>query len=334
MFTKANKKAARLRLALVGPAKSGKTHTMLAIAKHLGKRIAVIDTEHGSASKYADLFDFSTTLLPTFHPKNYVDAINEAASQGFDLLGIDSLSHAWNGSGGCLELVDRATACSKSANSFTAWAQVTPHHHALIEAILQAPMHIIATMRAKTEYVVEKNKKTGKSVPRKVGLAPVQRDGIEYEFDVVGQLDDGTLTVTDTRCPALRGAVVPFAGEQVARTLREWLGEVPAPPIPAAPPVPGLEERLRIFDAKLAAEGLCKPGECMAAVLREVAAHKLPTDWRGLDQAQAPFLTRFVVAQAKAFQKVRRQAKANGNGKHAATALDAEDYLDPGALDG
>lgn len=243
-FRKATKKQARLRLALIGPSGSGKTYTALTIATHLGGRIAVIDTERGSASKYADLFSFDVQELSTFHPQRYIEAITEAQAAGYDVLVIDSLSHAWMGKDGALELVDRAAKRNPSGNSFAAWRDVTPLHNALVNAMLAARLHIIVTLRSKMEYVQERDDK-GKTVIRKVGLQPVQRDGLEYEFDVVGDLDqDNTLVVTKTRCSALTGAVSPKPGRELASTLDAWLqgepveDEGPEPPKPAVIPPP------------------------------------------------------------------------------------------------
>lgn len=222
-FSKASKKKSKLRMALVGPSGSGKTYTALAIATHLGQRVAVIDTERGSASKYADLFAFDVLDLETFAPQQYVDALHAAASAGYDVVVVDSLSHAWIGQGGALEQVDNIARRSQSKNSFGAWREVTPQHNAMVDAIVRAPLHVVVTMRAKTEYVLEKDDR-GKTVPRKVGIQPVQRDGLEYEFDVVGDLDENnSLIVGKTRCPALAGKVFARAGKDIASHLTAWL---------------------------------------------------------------------------------------------------------------
>jgi hypothetical protein len=231
-FSKATKTQSRLRLALVGPSGSGKTYTALTIAQHLGKRVAVIDTERGSASKYADIFTFDVLNLDTFSPLTYVDAIKAAESAGYDVLVIDSLSHAWMGKEGALEQVDNAAKRSSSHNSYTAWRDVTPMHNALIDAMLQSKCHIIGTMRSKTEYVIEEDER-GKKVPRKVGMAPVQRDGLEYEFDVVGDMDlDNNFLVSKTRCPALAGKVIKKPGKPLADTLAAWLSDGAKPQEP------------------------------------------------------------------------------------------------------
>ena len=240
VFKKATKETAKLRLALAGPSGAGKTFTALTLATHLaqGGRIAVIDTERGSASKYADLFTFDTLDLSSFHPKTYIEAIEAAAAAGYAVLIIDSLSHAWMGKDGALELVDRAAKRSQSGNSFGAWREVTPLHNALVDALVSAPLHLIATLRSKQDYVQEKNERTGRTEIRKVGLAPVQRDGLEYEFDVFGEMSapDNTLVVSKSRCPALSGAVVEKPGQSVAATLLHWLTDgAPALSAPAAP---------------------------------------------------------------------------------------------------
>ncbi|MDQ3813244.1 MAG: ATP-binding protein [Armatimonadota bacterium] len=223
-FQKATKKSARLRMALIGVAGSGKTFTALNIAQHLGGPVALIDTERGSASKYSDVFEFDVLELETFSPQTYIDAIKAAEEAGYNVLIIDSLSHAWTGKEGALDQVTRVTKRSQSGNTFAAWRDVTPMHNMMVDTIIGARLHIIATMRAKTEYVQEKNDKTGKISVRKVGMAPIQRDGLEYEFDVVADLDqDNNLIVGKTRCPAIAGAVFPKAGRDVAQKLTTWL---------------------------------------------------------------------------------------------------------------
>jgi hypothetical protein len=221
-----------LRLALCGPAGSGKTYTLLSLATELGGPIAYVDTEHGSASKYADLFAFDVIEPDEFDPRKLVEFIGEAAKAGYRSICIDSLSHYWMGKGGELEMVDNVAKRSQSGNSFAAWKNVTPHHNALVDTIIAAPLHVLVSMRTKTEWVIEEvgNKK----VPRKVGLAPVMRDGIEFEFDVCGDLDqDNTLTVSKSRCPDLAGKVINRPGKAMAQVLNKWLAGAPAEQAPA-----------------------------------------------------------------------------------------------------
>jgi hypothetical protein len=245
MFQKATKSQSRGRVALVGASGSGKTYTGLTTATALadGGKVAVIDTERGSASKYADIFDFDVVNLEDFSPHTYISAIQEAESLGYAVILIDSLTHAWSGSGGALEMVDKAAARARTPNSFAAWREVTPVHNALVDTMLRSKCHIIVTMRTKTEWVLEENERTKKKEPRKIGMAPIQRDGMEYEFDVVGDMDaDNRLLITKTRCPALARAVIDRPTKEFGETLLAWLSdgaavvEQPATPKPAPQP--------------------------------------------------------------------------------------------------
>lgn len=218
-----------LRVGLVGPSGSGKTYTALAIATALGyERIGVLDTENRSARRYARTFPrrFQSLELSHFSPRDYIEAIHAAEAAGIEVLIIDSLSHAWMGRGGVLEMVDqsaRRQSRGGSQGNFNGWREVTPEHNRLVDALVQAKLHLIVTMRVKTEYVVEKSD-GGKSVPRKIGLAPVQRDGLEYEFDVVGDLSpEHDLAITKSRCPAIADLVVARPGAELAESLRAWL---------------------------------------------------------------------------------------------------------------
>lgn len=224
LFKKATKTQSKLRMALYGVSGSGKTYSALSIASGLGGKVAVIDTERGSASKYANRFDFAVLdMQPPFAPANYVQAIKAAESEGYDIIIIDSLTHAWSGTGGALEMVDNAAKRSQSQNTYVAWRDVTPQHNALIDAIIQSKCHIIATMRSKSEYVLEPDQR-GKMMPKKKGMAPIQRDGMEYEFDLVAEMSaDNEMIVQKSRCEALTGAVISKPNGQVSDALCKWL---------------------------------------------------------------------------------------------------------------
>lgn len=252
IFHKAVKTEAKLRLAIAGPSGSGKTYTALSIGAALanGGRVAVLDTEHGSASKYADLFDFDVlNESAPFHPDKVTGAIQAAAGAGYDVLILDSMSHFWNGPGGMTDIVEDISRRMRNPNSFAAWKDGTPIQQRMIESIVAAPLHIIATIRSKQDYIlVEKN---GKQQPQKVGMAPIQRDGFEYEFDVFMDMDnDNTGIIAKTRCPALTNGVFKKPGADIAAILSEWLtGEpaqevkpqsAPVKPQAATPPVDAL----------------------------------------------------------------------------------------------
>ena len=225
---RATKEQARGRIGLVGPAGSGKTYTLLVIATELARpdgKIVVIDTEHKSSAKYSDLFEFDVLhLAEDYDPERYVKAIKYCEQQGYDVIGIDGLSHAWTGTGGALQQVDDATVRSRG-NQFAGWRVVTPKHNALVEAMLQSDAHIIATMRSKTDYVVEINDK-GKAVPKKVGMAPVQREGMDYEFDIVFDIDtEHRAIVSKTRCAALTDKIFAKLSTENAKIIRDWLSD-------------------------------------------------------------------------------------------------------------
>jgi len=231
-FHRAVKYDAKLRFAICGPSGSGKTYTLLTLATELGGPVALVDTERGSASKYADIFDFDVLELSAYDPTRLIEIIDEVAKKNYRVLCIDSLSHFWIGKDGELDKVDRAARRMQTPNSFAAWKEVTPLHNALIDKIISAPLHILASMRAKTEWIIDRDERTGKTTPRKVGLAPVMRDGIEYEFDVCGDMDqENTLVITKSRCPKLAGGVFPKPGKELAGLLKDWLGGVPLEPV-------------------------------------------------------------------------------------------------------
>ena len=224
MFQKAERKKARLRLALCGPAGSGKTYSALQIAKGLGGRIALIDTEHESGSLYADLCEFDTaSLTPPYTPDKYRSAITAAEAAGYSVLIIDSFSHAWAGEGGLLDMHDKAAAATRSGNSFTAWREITPQHNALVEALLGARLHVIATLRTKTAYDLVDDG-NGKKKPVKIGLAPIQREGVDYEFTTVIDLsiDGHVATATKDRTRLFDGKhFVPSI--ETGQALMNWL---------------------------------------------------------------------------------------------------------------
>lgn len=224
---KAVKYGSKMRLALYGPSGSGKTYSALSIATAMAgdKRVAVIDTERGSASKYADIFDFDVIELDKFHPNAFIEAIALIVkAKEYSVLIIDSISHEWEGKGGSLEL---------AGHNFANWAKVTPLHNSFVDEMLSAPLHVIATMRAKEEYSMDKEPdkdgKNTKSVVTKKGMEPIQRKGVQYEFDIIGSLDmDNSMTIEKTRCSSLQGLMFQFAGHDFVEITQTWLdGELP-----------------------------------------------------------------------------------------------------------
>ncbi len=244
-FQKATRTQLRARVALDGPSGAGKTWTALEWATVLaaGGTVAVIDTERGSAALYSDRFDFDVVAMePPYEPARLVELLKTAQAHGYAAVVVDSLSHFWEGEGGTLDMVDAASAKAKG-NTFAGWKAGTPALRHLIDTMLGLDAHLVATMRSKTEWVLETDQR-GKQVPRRVGMAPVMRAGVEYEFTLVGDMDhDHQILVTKSRCSSLDGELVAAgrAGEAAER-FRSWLDDGEAQADPAA--VSGLVERM------------------------------------------------------------------------------------------
>ena len=185
-FEKAKRSKCKIKVSIAGASGSGKTYSALCVAKGMVSnlnKVAVIDTENGSSHLYSHLGDFSVlTLGAPYSPEAYIMAINEAIKNGYECIIIDSLSHEWQGPGGIIDIHGQM-----EGNSFTNWNKVTPRHNALIQKIVNAPVHVIATLRSKTEYIMQQ--KNGKSIPEKIGLKSIQRDDCEYEFTVAFELN-------------------------------------------------------------------------------------------------------------------------------------------------
>lgn len=253
-FQKAIKERLKARVALEGPTGAGKTWTALEWATVLadGGDVAVIDTEHRSASYYADKYNFDTLHWPApYDPVQLAKTVNDAGSD-YAVIVIDSLTHFWNGEGGTLDMVDNYAQRNKG-NQFGGWKTATPAFRYLIDSVLASPCHVVCTMRSKMEHVQEK--KGDRTVIRKVGMAPEMRNGIEYEFTVVGELDtDHHLAITKSRCDLIADKVAqPHRAGELAQVFAGWLdtGAEPVEP-PATAPARPVREPAAAADDRLA----------------------------------------------------------------------------------
>lgn len=224
-FQKATKRQLPARIALAGPTGSGKTYSaMVEMAPAFGDRAVLIDTEHGKGALYGDLREYDHYRFdPPYDPSRLIEVLKAADAEGYDLVVVDSLSHFWEGEGGTIDIAD-AAGQRASGNSFAGWKVATPALRHLIDTMLELRAHLIVTMRSKMEYVLETNER-GKQVPRKVGMAPVMRQGVEYEFDLVADIDlDHRITVSKSRCPLLADQMVqPNRAKEMAETFIGWL---------------------------------------------------------------------------------------------------------------
>jgi hypothetical protein len=219
-LVRAARNRCKIKMALQGPSGSGKTYSALLAAYGITgdwSKIAVLDTENGSAHLYCDLGPYWViNMNPPFTPEDYIEAIDKAEVFGIECLIIDSISAEWSGQGGVLDIHSNIP-----GNSFTAWAKVTPRHNAFMQAILQSNMHVIATMRSKTDYVI--TEKNGKQVPEKVGLKAVQRDDSEYEFTIVMELTQRHIAmVTKDRTGLFRNRPEMTITAEVGKAIAEW----------------------------------------------------------------------------------------------------------------
>lgn len=234
---KARRSATKLRLLLTGPSGSGKTYGGLLVAKGLGsKRTIVIDTEQGSSDLYDRLHDFDVIdVAPPFTPEAYIEAIDAAEAAGADCIIIDSISHEWNGKGGCLELVDEIARAKFKGNTWSAWSELTPRHRAFIDRMLRSSAHIIATGRAKTETAQVDDHGRKKVV--KLGMKLESRDGAEYEFTTVLDLvHDGHFAVASKDRTGIFSADPKPITVETGKAFADWLAGGTASPVvlPAA----------------------------------------------------------------------------------------------------
>lgn len=225
-FKKATRQAVKLKIGMQGPSGSGKTLGALALAKALAPagKVAVIDTENGSASLYGDRYEFDTLSLGApYTSARYADAIDAAVEAGYEVIILDSISHQWMGEGGILSRKEALDA-RPGSNSYTNWASFTKEHETFKAKLLNCPAHLIATVRAKQDYVIEQNER-GKSTPRKVGMAPVQRDGMEYEFSIVFELQmDHRAAVSKDRTGLFNdGTPIDLTDRKVGARINDWL---------------------------------------------------------------------------------------------------------------
>lgn len=234
MMRKAQRRKSKLRLGISGPAGSGKTFSSLLMAYGITgdwDKICLIDTENGSGDLYAgynqdgiEIGEFNIiSLSAPYTPEKYTAAIKDCEVNGIECIVIDSLSHAWSGEGGLLDKKGQIETSGKpGVNSWTAWRDITPMHNRLVESILSSKCHVIATLRAKMDYVQEKDG-SGKTVIRKVGMNPIQRDGMEYEFTIFMDINqDHNASASKDRTSLFDGKVWR-PGVDTGRQLLDWL---------------------------------------------------------------------------------------------------------------
>ena len=238
----AERRQAKIKMGLQAPSGAGKTYSALLLAYGLindWSKIAVIDTENHSADLYAHLGNYKVLALEQpFSPERYIQAIEVCEKAGMEAIIIDSISHEWEGVGGILDIHG-----AMMGNSFTNWAKVTPRHNAFVQKLLQSSSHIIATIRSKQDYVL--SEKNGKMVPEKIGLKGVTREGLDYEFTIVLELDlKHQATATKDRTQLFMDKPSFIITPDTGKTIKAWC-ESGAAPTPAATSVEELRDMVR-----------------------------------------------------------------------------------------
>lgn len=219
MLKKASKKGLKLRIAIAAPSGAGKTYGALVLASGIAPwdKIVVIDSENRSSNYYADLGDYYVEEIEApYSPERYIAAIAKCEQAGMEVIIIDSTTHEWSGEGGILSIKDQMT-----GNDFTKWAQLTKRHDAFIDKMRTSKAHIIATIRSKQDYEVSTD--NGKTKVEKLGLAPVQREGLEYEFGVALSIDIKHNATSSKDRTRLFDGKPPFViTADTGRLLLEW----------------------------------------------------------------------------------------------------------------
>lgn len=219
MLRKATRKKAKIRLGLSSVSGGGKTYSAILIAKGLCgdlSKVAVIDSENGSADLYAHLGDYNVLpIAPPFTPERYIEAIKACEKAGMEVIIVDSISHEWDGKGGCLEIVESL------GGKYQDWARVTPRHQAFIDAILHSSCHVITTVRRKQDY--EMIKDGNKVKVEKGGLREITREGFEYELTINLELDlHHNATASKDRTNLFMGKPAFVPGEKTGELIAQW----------------------------------------------------------------------------------------------------------------
>lgn len=259
ILRKAARQKSKLRIGMSGPSGSGKTYSALLVAKGLASsmdKVAIIDTENGSADLYSHLGDFNVlTLQAPYAPERYIEAIHECEKAGMEVIIIDSVTHEWDGKGGTLEINELIAKTKFKGNTWSAWSETTPRHQKFIEAITTSPLHIITTARAKTETVMTDDKKV-----KKLGMKEIQREGFEYELTLNFTLDrEGHYATASKDRTELFINSDPFVvNEETGKTLKQW-AESGIEPI--LPPDPSIAENKKKIMQLIPMMGYILPAE-------------------------------------------------------------------------
>lgn len=254
-FRKAERRRVKARIGMAGPSGSGKTMSALLFAYGLvgdwGK-IALVDTEMGSGELYVGAKVGGITIgeyqccriEPPYTVEKYIDAMRAAEEmKEIEVIVIDSATHAWAGSGGLLDRQGKIADASKSKNTWTAWRTITPLHNQFVDMMLQTRLHLITTLRSKTEYA-QTTDANGKAKIEKLGMSPIQREGFEYEFTVMFDIDMNHIATTSKDRTTVFDGQFEKISDKTGKKFLAWANtgtestqqQQPIPPAPQTPP--------------------------------------------------------------------------------------------------
>lgn len=269
-FVKATRRQIKLKLGVTGASGSGKTYSALRLASGLGKKIAFIDTENGSASLYSDKFNFDVMdIAPPFTDEKFINAMHEA--KDYDVVVIDSASHFWEG---ILEYKSKLDA--RGGNSYTNWNDAGKHFKAILDTVLQSPQHVICCMRSKMEYTQEKDER-GKTTIKKVGLAPIMRDNITYEFTTVFDVDSAHQASVSKDRTGLFTDNISQITEDHGKKLLDWLNGAAAAlptPVESADPAQSVRAAIAKVGKDKALQVASDAAGCVVAKAADIPADK------------------------------------------------------------
>lgn len=223
MLRKAERKQAKLRIGLSAPSGAGKTYSALLLARGLASdwdKVAIIDTESGSGELYSNLGEYNVRQLEApYTPERYIEAIKECEEAGMEVIIIDSISHEWDGKGGCLEINESIAQSKFRGNTWSAWSETTPRHQRFIEAIITSKCHVITCVRNKIDTVMTEDKKV-----KKVGIKEITREGMEYELTLNFNIDRDThkAIASKDRTNLFEGQDPFIITSKTGQTLLDW----------------------------------------------------------------------------------------------------------------
>lgn len=228
---RASRQGVKPLIGLYGESGTGKTYSALLLARGLvgaAGRIAMIDTESGRGSLYADVLPGGYEVLELrdpFSPARYIEAMTAIEASGVAVGIIDSGSHEWEGISGVL---DMATEIEEKSGKpgLHCWKAPKMAHNLWLRKLLQSPLPWIICLRAKYKSRQGKNESGKTVIIKDEATSPIQAEDFIFECTAHAEiLQDHSIILTKCSHPALRdcfparskGPITIGHGEALAR---------------------------------------------------------------------------------------------------------------------